>query len=89
MSDILCIVIKNKDYAKVDEVLKFFIELTSGSREGQVNIVKINGLLTELVDLLKCKYISPKVNVLILLRNLCSLKENKPYFLTDGTFYKI
>lgn len=68
---------------KIDHLLQLFIAIST-AREGQLNIVKIGGLLTELIDLMGCRYVTTNVAVLTLLRNLCGLKENKPYFLTDG-----
>ena len=85
MKDILRHAVKQKETGKIEQLLKLFIALTS-SKEGQTVLIKVGGILSELVDLLTNKSINIRSDALALMRNLACTKENKAHFLNEGMY---
>ncbi|KAJ3397089.1 hypothetical protein HDU92_000789 [Lobulomyces angularis] len=82
IKDIFRKVVKNKEWVKVGQILKYYSNIAS-LREGQLILLKMDGFLTEVIKLLDCKSTSIRVDSLRLLRLLSYLRESKSYFLSE------
>ncbi|KAJ3079181.1 hypothetical protein HK102_003974 [Quaeritorhiza haematococci] len=76
------LVTKVKDYAKVDAVLQVLLAISS-MRDGQMAMLKVEGLVTQLVSLLSRPV---RTTVLFIIRNLLTARESKAHFLVEDAF---
>jgi hypothetical protein len=83
LKEILCHHIKYKEWTQVDELLNLLISICQ-VKEAQITLVRVPGILTELVDLMIVKSASVRAHCVELLRILSCLKENKAHFLSEG-----
>lgn len=77
--------IKLKETAKIGILLQFFCALSS-YKDGQIHVIRINGLFSELLSSALSKSHQVSYLALTTLCNLASLRENKPFFLSDGEY---
>eukprot|EP00842_Homolaphlyctis_polyrhiza_P003947 jgi/Hompol1/4553/HPOL_000109-RA len=75
--------VRARDIQRLEDIVMVLVNTTYAA-DGQVSLMRVQGITAISADLLAMKSVSLKCAVMALLRNLALLKENKAFLLTDG-----